>query len=61
MADEPIATPGQCLDEPWRLRIIPQRPPQFMHTDHEPAIAYRNVGPNGIQEGGFRHQLARMV
>jgi hypothetical protein len=32
-----------------------------VHTDHQPAIAYRDGRPNGIEQGGFGDQLARMV
>ena len=43
-----------------RLRGLPQGLAQFMHAGLQHALAYRRLGPEGVEERLCSHQLAGM-
>ena len=60
-ADEAIPPPVHRLHILRRARRVPQRLPNLADTHHQGRLAHHGVGPGGLEQRLFRHQLARPV
>ena len=58
--DEPIPPAVHRLDKAWGMRLIAQHPAQRAHGDRDDRLTHHRLGPDGLEQCVFGHELARL-